>query len=97
MQEGSELKRRRAIEEAEEDSQRFFSAFRRLRWSQAPAPALAALKMTQNSLETGIAKMWRTAPVFKEAALWSIQEEADGATLAVTAAWFAIILNERPS
>ncbi len=41
--------------------------------------------------------MWRTAPVFEEAALWSIREEADGATLAVTAAWFASILNEWPS
>ncbi len=41
--------------------------------------------------------MWRTAPIFEEAALWSIREEADGAMLAVTAAWFANILNERPS
>ena len=57
MQEGSELKRRHAIKEAEEDRRQFFSAFRRLRWSQAPAPA--ALIMTQNSLEMGIAKMWR--------------------------------------
>ena len=37
MQDGYELKRRRAIEDAEEDSRRFFSAFRRLHWSQAPA------------------------------------------------------------
>ncbi len=46
---------------------------------------------------TASSGMWRKAPVFEEASLWSIREEADGPTLAVTAAWFANILNERLS
>ena len=37
------------MEEAEEDSRRSFFAFRCLCWSQAPAPALAALIMRETA------------------------------------------------
>ncbi len=70
----------------------------RLKFSLGPfVPLGSDSDLKARRWSTAGSGMWRTAPVFEEAALWSIREEADGATLAVTAAWFANILNERPS
>ena len=69
-----------------------------LKFSLGPFPQLGSdSDLKARPWSTAGSGMWRTAPAFEEAALWSIREEADGATLVLTAAWFANILNERPS
>ncbi len=70
----------------------------RLKFSLGPFSQLGSdSDLKARRWSTAGIRMWRTAPVFEEAALWSIREEADGATLAMTAAWFGNILNERPT